>query len=203
MVFVAHCLLDENVHYMGGVCRSGDVGEIVDGLQRQGVGICQMSCPEREVWGGVLKRRLLALYVSRRLTSGPVRHFVANLLVGDTLWRYRRLARPLARQIAGYQGSGFEVSGIVGVDTSPSCGVRHTLDHGAALEALAKCDLATIDRATFNRGVVASTRIAGEGMFIKPLREELARHGQRVRFVAHDLIAELEQRPIAPIELGP
>ncbi len=208
MVFVAHCLLNENVRYLGGAGRPGDVGEIVDGLQRQGVGICQMPCPERGVWGGVLKRRLLALYGSRRLTSGPVRHLVvrhlvADLLVGYTRWRYRRLARPLARQIADYQASGFEVSGIVGVDTSPSCGVRHTLHLGAALEALAKCDLATIDRATFNRDVVASTHIAGEGMFIKALRKELARHGQRVRFVAHDLIAELEQRPIAPIELGP
>jgi uncharacterized protein YbbK (DUF523 family) len=203
VVFVAHCLLNENVRYLGGACRPGDVREIVGGLQRQEVGICQMPCPEQRVWGGVLKRHLLALYGSSRLTTGPVRHVVAALLMGYTRWRYHRLARALARQIADYQSAGFDVAGVVGVDPSPSCGVRQTLDLGAALDGLAKLDLATIDRATFNRDVVASTRIAGEGMFIKALREELARRGQRVRFVAHDLIAELEQRPIPPIELGP
>lgn len=203
VVFVAHCLLNENVRYLGGACRPGDVREIVDGLQRQSVGICQMPCPEQQVWGGVLKRHLLALYGSGRRTTGPVRRLAAALLLGYSRWRYRRLARTLAKQIVDYRSSGFDVQGVVGVDTSPSCGVRHTLDLGAAREALAKCDPATIDRATFNRDVVAATRIAGEGMFIKALREELARRGQRVRFVAHDLMAELEQRPIRPIELGP
>ena len=203
VVFVAHCLLNENVRYLGGACRPGDVHEIVDGLQTQDVGICQMACPEQQVWGGVLKRHLLALYGSGRWTIGPVRHLVAGLLVRYTRWRYRRLARVLARQIAEYNSSGFEVLGVVGVDTSPSCGVGYTLDLAAALEALANSDVATIDRASFNRDVVASTRIEGEGMFIKALREDLARRGQRVRFVAHDLMAELEQRPIRPIEFGP
>jgi uncharacterized protein YbbK (DUF523 family) len=203
VVFVAHCLLNENVRYLGGACRPGDVREIVDGLQRQDAGICQMPCPEQQVWGGVLKRHLLLLYGSRRLTTGPVRHVAAPLLLRYTRWRYRRLASALARQIADYRSSGFDVAGVVGVDTSPSCGVRHTLDFRAALEALGRCDLATIDRATFNRDVVESTRIEGEGIFIKALREELAGRGQQVRFVAHDLMAELGQRPIPPIELGP
>jgi predicted secreted protein len=202
VVFVAHCLLNENVRYLGGACRPGDVSEVVDGLRRQGVGICQMPCPEQQVWGGVLKRRLLALYGSRRLGSRRVRRLVVVLLSAYTRWRYRRLAGTLVRQMADYRSSGFEVSGIVGVDASPSCGVRYTLDLGAALEALAMCDLASIDRATFNRDVVASTCIAGEGMFIEGLREELARRDQRERFFAHDLIAELGQRRIAPIELG-
>ena len=202
-MFVAHCLLNENVRYLGGACRPGDVREIVQDLQRQDVGICQMPCPEEHVWGGVLKRRLLALYGPSPLTTGPVRGLVAPLLLAYTRWRYHRLARPLARQIADYRSSGHQVQGVIGVDTSPSCGVRHTLDLGAAFEALAKSDLSTIDRPTFNREVIASTRIAGEGMFIKALQVELARRGQVVRFVAHDLMAELEQRPIPPIELSP
>ena len=203
VVFVAHCLLNENVRYLGGACRPGDVQEIVDQLQEQGLGICQLPCPEQRVWGGVLKRHLLALYGSGRRMTSPVRHFAAALLVGYTRWRYRRLARALASQVADYHAAGFDVAGVVGVDTSPSCGVRYTLDLGAALDALATCDPATIDRDTFNRDVIAATRIAGEGMFIKALRAELARRGQRVRFLAHDLMAEVEQRPIPSIELGP
>jgi uncharacterized protein YbbK (DUF523 family) len=203
VVFVAHCLLNENVRYLGGACRPGDVREIVDELQRQNLGICQMPCPEQQVWGGVLKRHLLLLYGSDRRGSGPARHVAAAILLGYTRWRYHRLARAVARQVADYRSSGFDVAAVVGVDPSPSCGVRQTLDLRAALEAIATCDVATIDRATFNRDVVASTRIPGEGMFVKALREELAGRDRRVRFVAHDLMAELEQRPIPPIELGP
>jgi uncharacterized protein YbbK (DUF523 family) len=203
VVFVAHCLLNENVRYLGGACRPGDVGEIVDGLQLQGVGICQMPCPEQQVWGGVLKRHLLAMYGSKRLRIRPVRGLVAAGLLRYTRWRYRRLARGLASQITDYRSSGFDVKGVVGVDASPSCGVRQTLDLGAALEALATCDSATIDRDTFNRDVIAATRIPGEGMFIKALRQDLTRRGQLVRFVAHDLTAELEERPILPVEVGP
>lgn len=203
VVFVAHCLLNENVRYLGGACRPGVVPEIVDGLQGQALGICQMPCPEQQVWGGVLKRRLLALYGSSALTSRPVRALVGALLIRYTRWRYGRLARDVASQIVDYRSSGFHVAGVIGVDTSPSCGVRSTLDLEVALEALAACDPATIDPATFNRDVVMASRIEGEGMFIKALRHDLARHRERVEFVGHDLIAELDRRPIAPIKPGP
>lgn len=203
VVFVAHCLLNENVRYLGGACRPGDVRETVDELRRRNLGICQMPCPEQGVWGGVLKRHLLALYGPNRLTTGPVRGLVAALLLRYTRWRYRRLARGLARQIVDYRSSGFEVAGVVGVDASPSCGVHETLDLGAALETLARCDPATVDRTAFNRDVVGAARVPGEGLFIRALRKDLARRGERVRFAAHDLVAELEGRPIPAIELGP
>lgn len=61
VAFVAHCLLDQNVRYLGGAWRPGCVSEAVRPLMDGGVGIVQLPCPEQRVWGGVLKRRLLAL----------------------------------------------------------------------------------------------------------------------------------------------
>jgi hypothetical protein len=41
VVFVSHCLLNENARYLGGAVRPGCVDEVVDELQRQGMGIVQ------------------------------------------------------------------------------------------------------------------------------------------------------------------
>jgi hypothetical protein len=101
VAFVAHCLLNENVRYLGGACRPGDVSEVVDGLQRQGVGICQMPCPEQDAWGGVLKRRLLAMYTgaarSGRASGGgitPTRRPAARLLNRPTTTHLLGLLHP-------------------------------------------------------------------------------------------------------------
>ena len=55
VVFVSHCLLDENVRYLGGAFHSGAAPEMLPVVQ-SGVGIYQMPCPEVRAWGGVLSR---------------------------------------------------------------------------------------------------------------------------------------------------
>jgi len=51
VVFVSHCLLNENTRYLGGAFRKAGVDEIIMELQRQGIGIVQMKCPEQKAWG--------------------------------------------------------------------------------------------------------------------------------------------------------
>ena len=41
--------------------QPGAVREVVDPCLRDGIGICQMPCPEQLAWDGVLKRHLLRL----------------------------------------------------------------------------------------------------------------------------------------------
>jgi hypothetical protein len=87
-------------------------------------------CPVPNGWPGtgVLKRRLLFLY--GRPWLSPVVRLIRPGLSGYTVVRYRLLARRVARQLIGYQRSGFDVVGVVGVDASPTCGVTTTLDLG-------------------------------------------------------------------------
>lgn len=54
VVFLAHCLLNENTRYLGGACRAGCVREIVQQCLDRGIGIVQLPCPEQAAWGGVL-----------------------------------------------------------------------------------------------------------------------------------------------------
>ena len=102
--------------------------EVVTGLLEAGVGISQMPCPEQRAWGGVLKRLLLHAHGIKGSPLYPLRRPLMRLFVAYTRLAYARLARGVAREIADYQRSGYEVVGVIGVGSSPSCGVSHTLD---------------------------------------------------------------------------
>jgi hypothetical protein len=162
----------------------------VDRYTREGIGICQMPCPEQRAWGGVRKRHLAGLYGRRTLRWHPVRRVV---LAVATLWTtivYRRLAGRVAGEVADYLRSGFQVVEIVGVGGSPSCGVRTTLDLDRAVAALASCEPGD-DRRTTNRDVVAANVVAGRGLFVTCLERALRSRGLTVELREHDLIAEL------------
>jgi hypothetical protein len=65
VAFGSHCLLTENTRYLGGAFRAGGIAELVAQLLDDGVGICQMPCPEQRAWGAVLKRWILRAYGSQ------------------------------------------------------------------------------------------------------------------------------------------
>ena len=99
VVFLAHCLLNENTRYLGGACRAGCVREIVEQCVAGDMGIVQMPCPEQQAWGGVLKRRLLATYGAQGTWFYRCRGLLLPLLLAYTRWVYQRLAAQIARQI--------------------------------------------------------------------------------------------------------
>ena len=196
VVFVSHCLLNQNTRYLGGAFRPGAVHEVLDPYLRDGTGICQMPCPEQLAWGGVLKRHLLRLY--GRPWLGPVIRPFLPALTAYTALRYRLLARRVAGQIADYQRSGFEVAGVVGVDASPTCGVTTTVDLGASLDAILGCPLTRLDRSFMNDTVVGGSARAGQGLFIDALCDALGRQGRQVPLLRHDLRSEAPGSPLPP-----
>ena len=106
---------------------------------------------------------------------------------------YRKLARETAAQIHDYQTSGFRVLGVIGVDGSPTCGVRKTLDIKEVIDGLARLDRHTVNTDEMNRLIMASV-ITGQGLYIQLLRAELDKLGVSTEMTAHDLIAELDGR---------
>ena len=203
VVFLSHCLLNENVRYLGGATREGVVQEVLDRYAREGVGIYQMPCPEQRAWGGVLKRRMTRLYGMRLLRWPPACRSVVAMARWWTTLVYRRIARRVAADIEDYLGSAFEVVEIVGVGASPSCGVSTTLDLYQAVHNMARCDPSNVDRSTVNDFVVARNAIAGSGMFTKALQHQLARRGIRTHFSEHDLLGELRKaQPLDPNRLS-
>jgi predicted secreted protein len=195
VVFVSHCLLNENTRYLGGAFHPGVVPEVVEAVRRRGAGIHQMRCPEQRAWGGTLKPWLLPAYGARGTLRHRVRRPLLRAFVAYTRLAYRRLAREAARDIEDYVRSGVAVIGIVGVDASPSCGVATTLDLGCSLAVLADSPIATIDRRRINQAAVAGCVVAGEGLFVRALKRELARRHLDVPFLSHDLVAEMHGVP--------
>jgi hypothetical protein len=81
------------------------------------------------------------------------------------------------------------VVGIVGVEGSPSCGVRQTLDVKRSLELVGR--LPAEARAEDMNAIIQACLVEGRGLFVDLLRKEFERRGLVVPFLAHDLIAEL------------
>jgi hypothetical protein len=193
VLVVSHCLLNQNVRYLGGAAHPGMVEEALQEACRHGWGLYQLPCPEQRAWGGVLKRHLVPAYGAEGTLGYRLRRPLLWLFTRSTSLRYRLLARRVAGDIGDYRRSGFKVVGVVGVAGSPSCGVRRTLELSGALEAMAACPLAALDREGFNRQVIAANVVAGEGLFIGQLRRALRRRGLQVPFQEHQLPLATQQ----------
>jgi hypothetical protein len=203
VVFLSHCLLNENTRYLGGANHRGAIESVVRACLDANLGMVQMPCPEQCAWGGVLKRRLLLAYGLRE--RAPWAYVLRRPLLAFgllyTRWRYARLADAVVAQAADYVSSGFEVAGIVGVDGSPSCGVGCSVDPWRVdlLLALPLAEL-SVDR---QDAILRHANRPGPGLFVRALRRALAKRRVRVPLLAYDLFAELEGRPTAlPLEAG-
>lgn len=188
VVLLSHCLLNQNVRYLGGASRSAGYREVVDDYLARGVGIHQMPCPEQRAWGGVLKRTMLLAYGAGGTLRGPLVRWLLGPFLRYTRLRYAHLARAVARDVTDYRRSGIEVVEVVGVAGSPSCGVCTTLDLPGSVDVLTRCPLLALDVRTLNQDVVAAHVVPGEGLWTQALRRRLATTGAPVRFVEHDLL---------------
>ena len=173
VVFLSHCLLNENVRYLG-AWPSGRVSEVVAEYLGRGIGICQLPCPEQRAWDGILKPRMLVAYDSEGTLRAPASRLLQRPFIWYTRYVYARLARAVARDIADYRRSGMEVICLVGVGASPSCGVATTLNLTTAVSALARCPAARLDRLTLNQDIIAANVQPGEGLFMRAIRLRLA-----------------------------
>ncbi|MDK2463435.1 MAG: hypothetical protein QI223_01485 [Candidatus Korarchaeota archaeon] len=111
VILLAHCLLNQNSVVFGKARRPGPVGELVKLLVDAGVGMVQLPCPELTHYG---LRRFWA--VKEQFDNPGFRA------------RCRRIASEVAEVVGEYLRNGYEVLGFVGVNGSPSCGVR---EHGS------------------------------------------------------------------------
>jgi predicted secreted protein len=147
VVFVAHCLLNQNAKIDRCARYPGAMREIAEFLVRSGAGIVQMPCPE-----------LLHLGLDRQ--ADP--RLPSTIESEDTRVALRmresaaasacgRLADDIVHQVREYLENGFEVLGIIGINGSPACGVETNW--------------------------FANEEPPGPGVFIRALQERLLRHG--------------------------
>jgi len=153
ILFVAHCLLNQNSISDGTASYPGSVKEIITLLLKSGIGIVQLPCPE-----------LMGLGLDRGNKAGGASPIIEeNTRIRKALEqkaaveKINALVGPLVFQISEYQKYGFDICGIVGINRSPSCGVETTSKD--------------------NR------EVAGLGVFMEALRCELEKRGIHLKMV--------------------
>lgn len=196
VVFLSHCLLNENTRYLGGAMKPAGVNEIIDELQKQEIGIIQMPCPEQMFWGGVLKKKMLMGYgINRSILKFFLKAYI-SYFIWQTKINYQKLANKIANQIEDYKDSGFEVLGIVGVKGSPSCGVTQSLDIKKSSKFIAGLELDKLTPADFNKNIYDLCLSDWEGLFIKALKQALWRKKLEIKFLEFDMLKEIENEPV-------
>ena len=114
IVFISHCLLNQNVRPLGTEKYPGIVKELMDLFSEAGVGLVQMPCPEFELDGGFSRKpKSLEKLDTKAYRKGC-----------------RELAKKALGQIDMYKQKSYNVLGILGVEFSPSCGV-HQIENGS------------------------------------------------------------------------
>jgi predicted secreted protein len=191
VAFVSHCILNENTRYLGGASRKGAIEEIVQQLQREGIGIVQMKCPEQKAWGGVLKKVIWKAFDSKEKFFYSFKGILIPAFEFYTRIRYRKLAKEVVEEIAEYLNSGFEVVGLIGVDGSPSCGVLKKLSLSKSLEVFASSNDASLERTSFNEKLFSDCLQTGSGVFIDELKKQLERRKISIKFYSVELVSEM------------
>jgi len=113
VIFISHCLLNQNAKSKGGAKSPGAIKEIVDILAESGIGIVQLPCPQVEYDGGLDRK-------AKDKVQYDNKKFRADC---------KKMAGSMLGQIENYLSKNYTVVGILGVEFSPTCAV-HQLQNG-------------------------------------------------------------------------
>jgi predicted secreted protein len=107
VIFISHCLLNQNARPLGGEKYSGVVKELVELFAESGVGVIQIPCPQLEFNEGLNRK-------SKSKDSYDNNGFRLKC---------QRLSSNVIETIESYLRKNYEILGILGVEQSSTCGV--------------------------------------------------------------------------------
>ena len=114
VMFVSHCILNQNAKAMGKERSAGTIRELVELLSESGIGIVQIPCPQLEFVDGLGRK-------PGTKSSIDNKRYRASC---------RRLSSSVLKQAEKYLARGYDVVGVLGVEFSPVCGV-HRIANGS------------------------------------------------------------------------
>jgi predicted secreted protein len=111
VLFVSHCLLNQNAMAVGKEKYTGSVKDLLEVFAEAGVGIVQLDCPQLEFNNGLNRR--------------PATKNSTNGYRDDC----KKLSSKVMKKIEQYLRNDYKVLGILGVEFSQTCGV-HRIQNG-------------------------------------------------------------------------
>lgn len=151
VIFVSHCILNQNAKVRGIARYPGAVTPLVEMFLEQGIGIYQMPCPEMAYLGAMRWGHVKDQY------NNPMfrRHC-------------QRLAEGVVDEVENYRQCGYQVLGFVMMDGSPVCGLNRT----------PRPKNPDVLWGGMTWYIPESEYLPGKGNFCEVLQEELRRRGQ-------------------------
>lgn len=113
VIFISHCLLNQNSRALGGEKSAGPIKDIMELFSESGIGIIQIPCPQMEFNGGPEWRPKTKDDCDNKTYRTFCHKLSQNLLI----------------QIEKYLSKNYNVLGVLGVELSATCGV-HQLENG-------------------------------------------------------------------------
>ena len=111
VLFVSHCLLNQNAMPIGREKYTGSVKDLLELFSEAGIGIIQLECPQLEFNNGLNRR--------------PKTKNSTNGYRDDC----KKLSSKVMKKIELYLRNDYKVLGILGVEFSQTCGV-HRIQNG-------------------------------------------------------------------------
>lgn len=109
MVLLAHCILNINAKIYGIATEPAGCRQIISGLLENGYGIIQLPCVEQSCFG-----------INR---WGQVKE---QINFPGFRAKCHELLKPIIEQVLDFYQNGYEISAVIGLDGSPSCGINYT-----------------------------------------------------------------------------
>ncbi len=104
ILITSHCILNQNTVIEGEARGLGAIPSALDWILKEGVGVIQLPCPEFTFLG--LERPPMTY---EEYDTPAYRIHCRNLLL------------PIMEQVLEYKHSGYELTGILSIQNSPSC----------------------------------------------------------------------------------
>lgn len=104
ILLVSHCILNQNTVIDGEARALGAIPSALDWMKEEGVGVVQLPCPEFTLLG--LDRPSMTY---EQYDHSKYRDHCRKILI------------PTMEQLEEYKRCGYEITGVLGIQSSPSC----------------------------------------------------------------------------------
>lgn len=167
VIFVAHCLLNQNAISDGTAVHPAAFKDIINLFIDNDIGIIQLPCPELCCLG--LDRG--NIYGADSPVTVENTRIRREMEKEETQIKLKSLVDCTMLQIDEYVKHGFEIKGIVGANRSPNCGVETTSDNDVEISGMGVF-METLYKEISSRGLnIKMTGIKGSDDIAEKLKE--------------------------------
>ena len=170
ILILSHCILNVNAKVYGLANYEGCFSQLIKPLIKNGFGFIQLPCPETitcgvKRWGQVKEQYDTPFFKQQ----------------------FKEMLTPIVNQLIDYKNSGYTISGAIGIDGSPSCGINKTCRGDWGGEFTSSTNL--------NEQLNSLKSVDEAGVFMEIFFELLEKNDLKLSFFALD-----EEKPTASVQ---